>query len=136
MTHGGYREPENPAPVSGAGANSARTDGGPARPQPIRVAPGQPYGQRQSLVSAQQAAPLPDTTETPEMPGGGAVGTPQGVAPPPGPFGPSQRPGEPGNFGLSETTPGLTTADWLRAMYSVRRSPWIAAMLARLGEDV
>jgi len=52
--------PQNPAPVSGPGALSQRTDGGPGSDtQPIRVAAGGPYGQRQELEGAQQAAPLP-----------------------------------------------------------------------------
>lgn len=37
---GGYREPTNPAPVSGPGALSARTDGSLHAPVPGTVAPG------------------------------------------------------------------------------------------------
>ena len=42
---GGYRKPENPAPSSGPGALSQRTDGGPA--QGAKYIPGLPYGQGQ-----------------------------------------------------------------------------------------
>lgn len=55
---GGYRQPSKPAAVSGPGALSARTDGGPGA-QPVRAAPGQPYGQRQQLEAGQVVQPLP-----------------------------------------------------------------------------
>ena len=51
--HGGYREPSNPAPVSGPGKLSQRTDG-----QPIMDAPGGEYGDRQELRALQSQAPL------------------------------------------------------------------------------
>lgn len=51
--HGGYRRPSDPAPVSGPGRLSRRTDG-----QPIMDAPGGEYGDRQALHELQQAAPL------------------------------------------------------------------------------
>lgn len=53
---GGYRQPANPAPVSGPGQLSRRTDGGPG--QPIRVAPGGDYGTRDDLIAQQKAAPM------------------------------------------------------------------------------
>lgn len=52
--HGGYRRPANPAPVSGPGALSRRTDGN----QPIVEAPGGAYGDRQELTQLQQGAPI------------------------------------------------------------------------------
>lgn len=52
-THGGYRRPSNPAPVSGPGANSRRTDG-----QPIRDLPNADYGENATFTSLQQQAPL------------------------------------------------------------------------------
>lgn len=55
--HGGYRQPSNPSPVSGPGRLSKRTDKG----QPVRVAPGGDYGDRQDMVALQQAAPLAQT---------------------------------------------------------------------------
>lgn len=68
MVRGGYRQPANPAPVSGPGALSKRTDGGPG--QPVRAPSGGPYGQRQELEQYQQAAPLAASP-------GGDVGAPQ-----------------------------------------------------------
>lgn len=53
---GGYREPSNPAPVSGPGALSARTDGGPT--QGAKYISGLPYGQGQETYSNQVAAPM------------------------------------------------------------------------------
>lgn len=50
--HGGYRPPTNPAPISGPGAMSARTDGGvmnPASPS---------YGEVADVNSLKQAAPM------------------------------------------------------------------------------
>ena len=49
-SRGGYRQPSNPAPVSGPGALSARTDGGAGNSkQPIRRIPGQAYGEQREL---------------------------------------------------------------------------------------
>ena len=53
---GGYRAPSNPAPVSGPGALSQRTDGGPA--QGAKYISGLPYGQGQETYSNQVAAPM------------------------------------------------------------------------------
>lgn len=102
--HGGYRQPSNPAPVSGPGALSRRTDGGPT--QPTRVAPGGEYGSRQEMESIQSGAP---------MQGGGGD-----TAPPP-PTIPldaeSQAPNEPitagadAGEGLSMSAAGIYTDD-------------------------
>ena len=53
---GGYRKPTNPAPVSGPGSLSQRTDGGPT--QPAKYISGLPYGQGQETYSNQVAAPM------------------------------------------------------------------------------
>lgn len=53
---GGYRKPENPAPSSGPGALSRRTDGGPA--QGAKYISGLPYGQGQATYDQQTAAPM------------------------------------------------------------------------------
>lgn len=53
--HGGYRRPANPAPVSGPGAHSRRTDG-----QPIRRLPNAGYGENQEFEAMQAGAPLAD----------------------------------------------------------------------------
>ena len=54
--HGGARTPARPAPVSGPGAMSRRTDGGPG--QPVRNPGGMDYGDNQAFVAQQQAAPM------------------------------------------------------------------------------
>lgn len=64
MPQGGYQQPSSPAPVSGPGALSKRTDGGPG--QPIRVPTGGAYGEATELEQMQQAAPMSAS------PGGGA----------------------------------------------------------------
>ena len=56
MEQGGYREPNNPAPVSGPGALSQRTDGGPT--QAATYIPGLPQGEGQATYDQQVAAPM------------------------------------------------------------------------------
>lgn len=64
---GGYRAPSNPAAISGPGALSQRTDGGPT--QGARYVSGLPYGQGQETYSNQVAAPMAGSPFTPmEMP--------------------------------------------------------------------
>lgn len=85
---GGYQAPRNPAPVSGPGRLSRRTDGGPA--QKIMNPGGLPYGDNQALTDQQRAAPMAQSPSTPTMQ----------VQPPGGPeltgfADPTTRPGEP-----------------------------------------
>jgi hypothetical protein len=56
--HGGPRTPSSPAPVSGPGALSKRTDGGPGAKQPVRVPTGGAYGDATQLAQAQAGAPM------------------------------------------------------------------------------
>jgi len=63
---GGYRKPENPAPSSGPGALSQRTDGGPA--QGAKYIPGLPYGQGQETYNQQTAAPMAAAQPAPAAP--------------------------------------------------------------------
>ena len=56
MEPGGYRKPNNPAPVSGPGALSQRTDGGPT--QHATYISGLPQGQGQQNYDNQVAAPM------------------------------------------------------------------------------
>ncbi len=53
-THGGYRAPAKPAPVSGPGAHSQRTDGR----QPIADLPDAAYGEDATFRELQKGAPL------------------------------------------------------------------------------
>lgn len=57
---GGYRAPSNPAAVSGPGALSQRTDGGPT--QGAQYISGLPYGQGGETYSNQVAAPMAGNT--------------------------------------------------------------------------
>lgn len=65
--HGGKRRPNRPAPVSGPGSLSRRTDGGPA--QPARYVSGLPYGEGQEFMDLQSSAPMSasPTAQTPTM---------------------------------------------------------------------
>lgn len=92
--HGGERTPANPAPVSGPGALSARTDGGPTS-QPPMVASGGPYGSRAEMEGIQSGA---------DMQGGGGGNT----APTPPPLtAPTGNPDEPITSGVP-VGPGLS----------------------------
>jgi hypothetical protein len=84
---GGYREPSNPAPVSGPGALSQRTDGGPT--QGAKYISGLPYGQGQQTYSNQVAQP---------MAGNPFEGMLAGITPL---TAPTERPNEPITSGMS-----------------------------------
>lgn len=104
--HGGYRRPQNPAPVSGPGAKSRRTDGGPG--QPVRDLPDARYGENAAFRSAQQMAPMSDSAGAPGA-SVGSAGLPDlsGIVP----MGaPSQRPDEPITSGMPFGPGGGSTA--------------------------
>ena len=88
--HGGMRRPATPAPVSGPGALSKRTDGGPAHPMYVS---GLPYGEGQAFMDLQTSAPLGAEAAKPRM----SSGTPsnQGGQSPMPLFAPTARPQEP-----------------------------------------
>ncbi len=69
--HGGYRRPTNPAPASGPGALSRRTDG----KQPAMALPNAAYGEQAAFRAAQSAGAMAQATPTP----GGPPGPPQGL---------------------------------------------------------
>ena len=103
---GGYQAPTNPAPVSGPGALSQRTDGGPGSKQAARYVSGLSYGQGQELMSTQNAAPMEAAASTSPVPSGIPVG---GGTPQPMPQGqpvtplnaPTMRPNEPVTSGAN-----------------------------------
>jgi hypothetical protein len=66
--HGGYRQPNNPAPVSGPGALSKRTDGGAidGMTQPPKYMAGLGYGEGGNMPQ-QTAAPM-QGNDVPAMP--------------------------------------------------------------------
>lgn len=92
---GGYRAPANPAPVSGPGALSQRTDGR----QPVVVPTGGAYGAATDLRAQQQSAPVPQQGP-PQMPQGGPVGPPMDPQALADPFRGTERPNEPGTAGV------------------------------------
>jgi hypothetical protein len=56
LPSGGYRRPNNPAPVSGPGKLSQRTDGGPADKRALTG--GGEYGETKELAEFQSGAPM------------------------------------------------------------------------------
>ena len=106
--HGGKRTPDHPAPVSGPGAHSRRTDGGPGAKQVLSVAPDQEYGAMKQQLNDQRIAPMAGATPLPPTPisGGGAAQAPQSPAFSGSGFAaPSTRPDEPVTHG-ADAGPG------------------------------
>jgi len=90
MASGGYRKPSQPAPASGPGRLSRRTDGGPGQKQ--RDLPNAGYGEGQDFSQIQSGAPLNLAPGALGPSASGPTGSPVDVVP----FGsPSMRPGEP-----------------------------------------
>jgi len=90
MARGGYRKPAQPAPVSGPGAMSQRTDG-----QPARYMAGGEYGEGQELMELQTSAPMSNApSPTPSRARKGAAPSAGGMSPP-ALFAPTERPDEP-----------------------------------------
>lgn len=93
---GGMRRPQNPAPVSGPGQLSQRTDGGPQ--QVLSDVSGLAYGENQGMEDLQAAAPMSASGQvTPRATRrGGAGRAAQRAATPMVPLmSPTQRPEEP-----------------------------------------
>lgn len=142
--HGGARTPANPAPVSGPGRLSRRTDG-----QAVRPVTGLAYGENQELNTQQGAAPMagstvgqpqppavalpgmsPDLyspTDRPDEPV--SAGAASGPGPGPEALGPARLPDGPSKARLMAALPMLTRAaeqpyasDELRTIVSLLRS--------------
>jgi hypothetical protein len=77
--HGGPRTPSKPAPASGPGRLSQRTDGGPA--QKMREMTDQPYGDATAYAQQQQGAPMAATPPVPTVPGSQIAAAAQQAAP-------------------------------------------------------
>lgn len=101
--HGGARTPAHPAPVSGPGKYSKRTDNGPA--QVLSAPSNLPYGEQKQLLNEQRVSPLAGTTPTPNTPVQPPQGEQQAVSLPQytgGEFNaPTQRPNEPITAGVN-----------------------------------
>ena len=88
---GGYRRPSSPAPVSGPGALSQRTDG-----QGAKYMAGGEYGEGQEMMDLQTSAPMSKAPAQPRMrqPRSGRQVVEEGMSPTPL-FAPTERPDEP-----------------------------------------
>lgn len=111
MARGGYRKPNNPAPVSGPGALSRRTDGGPVQGAKEMAAGGK-YGERKDLMELQQGAPM-QGNPTPSMPAP-TIATPR--QPVTNLFAPTERPDEPLTAG-APVGPGRTPQQEVTGRY-------------------
>lgn len=122
---GGKRTPRAPAAVSGPGALSQRTDGGPAKPPPVGT--GNPYGERKKLEEIASVAPM-YTDAAPAGSAGRQVPVDPGAMPVAN--APSQRPTQPSGVGVTGTTTQVPPAQMvLRAIYDAYPSPWIRSLL-------
>lgn len=98
MPKGGYQKPRKPAPASGPGKYSRRTDGG---PQAARDLPNPEYGEGKDFKEAQRSAPM---AGAPAQPTASDMPPPQSVETIPFDA-PSLRPDEPVTAG-AERGPG------------------------------
>lgn len=96
-SHGGYRPPAHPAPVSGPGAASRRTDG-----QPQQQLPDAAYGEQKTFQEIQAGAPM--GAPPPSGPGGLPI-TPIDTSGSTGMAAPSEHPDEPVTAG-ADAGPG------------------------------
>ena len=87
--HGGMRRPTNPAPVSGPGALSRRTDG-----QGAQYMAGGEYGEGQEMMDLQTSAPMSKASAAPRPRTGRQVAAEEMARPTPL-FAPTERPDEP-----------------------------------------
>lgn len=62
---GGYRKPSNPAPASGPGKLSKRTDGGPS--QRLMAPTGMDYGAHAALLAQERTAPMSQVASPPQI---------------------------------------------------------------------
>lgn len=132
--HGGYRKPTNPAPVSGPGALSRRTDGRPGTAQSMSTAPDQPYGDQTQQMNEQRIAPMAGKPEMPPPPDVPATEPEnvQGQLYSGGEFGaPTSRPNEPVTSGVPiGPGPGPSLMPNVNARPSGRMTQMLMAMSA------
>lgn len=94
--NGGYRKPAHPAAVSGPGALSQRTDGGPGAKAASVKLPDAGYGEQKQFQEIQGGAPIAKAG----APGASGGPVPPSV-PPPGLDAPSGNPGQPVTHGAN-----------------------------------
>jgi hypothetical protein len=73
--HGGARTPANPAPASGPGVFSRRTDGR----QPVIDLPDAKYGENAQFRADESGAPIPQTSPIPQAPSAGPSAPPNAL---------------------------------------------------------
>jgi hypothetical protein len=95
MARGGYRKPANPAPVSGPGALSRRTDGGPGSKQAMKEIRTGKYGESKEIAEQQAGAPMAGSPAPAPR-----VTIPTNQSAPTELFAPTERPDEPVTRGL------------------------------------
>lgn len=122
---GGYQKPSNPAPVSGVGRGSQRTDGGPG--QPVRELPAEAtggYGTRQEHTALQGAAPMAG--------GGEAQLSPAAPPRPAGVFGPTTQPDVDVAAGLGSQPEPIMPPDHIalmRQIYAMAPTPALKKLI-------
>ena len=128
MASGGKRTPANPAPVSGPGRLSKRTDG-----QPGSVASGGAYGERKAAEAQQAAAPMAGGgPATPPVQGGVAPLRAEALNTGIDVFGPTKRPGQSPMAGVQNVQSNALARNpqaALRVMYSKFPNPAIQRLL-------
>ena len=133
MAGGGARTPANPAMVSGPGALSQRTDGGPS--QPNMMLPDAAYGEQQDFQEIQGGAPM---AADPSMMGADPRMAGPSGPPPTGLMNPTQRPDEPLTEGVpvgpgGNSIQGLPNAMQEDTQMLVKYLPAMRSMAAREG---
>lgn len=134
MARGGYRKPNNPAPVSGPGALSRRTDGGAGSKQAMQEIRTGKYGESKALMEQQQGAPLAGNPS----PQASVAASMKSITPL---FAPTERPQEPVTAGMP-FGPGENVAPIsqgpdsalveLRAAYAAYPSPQLERIISIL----
>jgi hypothetical protein len=113
--HGGKRTPRNPAPVSGPGKLSRRTDGGPAQVNAQMT--GMAYGENKDFMEIQEGASMaasPKPRGAAQAPQGSSMGVMGGSGSAPL-FSETQRPDEPVTAGVNfgpGAGPSRMQANW------------------------
>lgn len=134
MARGGYRKPNNPAPVSGPGKLSRRTDGGAGSKQAMKEIRTGKYGESKQIAEQQQGAPMAgNPAPTPQ------VAVPANLPPITPLFAPTERPYEPVTegmpFGLGSNAvvdtynPQSDAANEIRAIYAMYPNPTLARVI-------
>lgn len=127
---GGYQRPTNPAPASGPGALSQRTDGGPADPQPSRWVPTEDYGGATEMAAIQSGAPMQGQVQPTLVPMDAPTQRPDEPITAGAPFGPGAGPSfpvEPPQGPAPEAVDAVSAT--IRAAYAAYPSPALASLM-------